>query len=722
MSLETKKQSGTDTANKIQFHLFERQPVTIQHMMYMRNACMKFLALALTLGGSASLANRAQAQTVTTLVQFTNTWKYDRSGASLPATWRTNGYNDAAWSFGPGLLGQESVLTPYAVYAPLLTAVPVANTVTTFYFRTTFTFTGSTNGVQLFATNLVDDGCAIYLNGRLAGGVRMPATFNSTTTFAGPTTEGQLDIVSLTNYLRTGVNANTLAVEVHQSTFDSSDVMFGLKLAAITPIPATMLTITNQPDSQEAAVGESASFTVGVSGAPVVYRWFKDGAIIGAATGSTYAIGSVQLTSAGNYYVIVSNAVNVLTSSVATLTVVADTTGPLLLSATIGRPENLSNLSNRVNVIFSETVNGTAVGSPARNTNNYRLVPTGTSITNSINITNVLYSSGQGAVLTVSDPRWDPKGSYYLVVNNIPDSRGNNINPNSVIGVGVQILTNLTQMSDFWSFYDCADVEFCDPDSAAVYANEAWTKTNFVQTPNTWGFGQGIFVRESGLGEVLPCAGDIKGSTLNVQLEPTLFRRTFTLPPNAGSNGTLRLRFIFDDGMLVYLNGRPLYSNNVVGPITTLSRAITLVGEASCNTNVQIEVNTLKPGTNWLSAAVVQHATFEADTVFGLEMDLVNIQISQPPTNRTPGTPRIVQAHQTNNFDKFILSWPPTNYGYALMYSTDIVGTTARPDRNWFTNEANWTQVKDQANPYTNSIPPTNGPRRFYKLYREKLN
>jgi Immunoglobulin domain len=692
-------------------------------MMYMRNACMKFLALALTLGGLASLANRAQAQTVTSHIQFTHNWKYDRSGASLPITWRTNApaYDDSTWATGAGLLGYDDVMAPYQVHVPGPLATPfpspLSQTVTTYYFRTTFTNTINPNavGLVLIATNLVDDGCAIWLNGRLAGGVRMPAgAFNSTTVFGGPAVEGQLDTVTLTNFLRSGVN--TLAVEVHQTANTSSDVVWGMRLLSIVP---TTLTITNQPDDLEVSAGESASFTVGVSGGPVVYRWFKDGGLIANATNSTYSISVASLANAGNYWVVVSNAATAaITSSVARLVVTEDTSGPLLVSAIIDNGFG----SNRVNVKFSEVVTSFS----ARNTNNYRLVPTGTSVTNitnaSITVTNIAYSSGQGALLFISDPDWNPVGSYYLIVNNVADSRGNNINPNSVIGVGVQIFTNLAQMSDLWSYYDCSDIDFCDPDSDAVYANEAFSKTNFVQGPLTWGFGRGIFVKESGLAEIQPCAGDVKGDIISFQLEPTLFRRTFVLPNNASSNGELRIRFIFDDGMLVYLNGQPLYSNNVVGPITKNSRAISLVEGAACTTNVTLRVLNLRPGTNWLAAAVVQHATHQADTVFGFEMDLVSIQTSQPPTNRAPGTPRIVQARQTNNFDKFILSWPATNYGYALMYSTDIVGTTSRPDRNWFTNEANWTQVKDQANPYTNSIPPTNGPRRFYKLYREKLN
>ena len=156
--------------------------------MYMRNACFKALVLALAVISLAATTNRAQAQLTTTLIPFTGTWKYNNSGTELGTAWRTNGYNDAAWSSGPGLLGTEPD-TPvvYTVHAPISTAVPVSGSVTTFYFRATFNFAGNTNvpGFTLISSNLIDDGCAIYLNGRLAGSIRMPASYTAATVASG---------------------------------------------------------------------------------------------------------------------------------------------------------------------------------------------------------------------------------------------------------------------------------------------------------------------------------------------------------------------------------------------------------------------------------------------------------------------------------------------------------------------------------------------------------
>jgi Domain of unknown function (DUF4214)/Immunoglobulin domain len=69
-------------------------------------------------------------------------------------------------------------------------------------------------------------------------------------------------------------------------------------------------------------LGQSVTFSVSADGTtPFSYQWFKDGAVIAGATGSTYAIGSVQTTDAGSYYATVSNSAGSTTSDTATIMV-----------------------------------------------------------------------------------------------------------------------------------------------------------------------------------------------------------------------------------------------------------------------------------------------------------------------------------------------------------------------------------------------------------------
>ena len=80
--------------------------------------------------------------------------------------------------------------------------------------------------------------------------------------------------------------------------------------------------IVTQPQSVTATVGDNVSFSVAATGAPApTYQWKKGGTNISGATSSTYNISNVQLTDAGNFTVVVTNASGSVTSSTAVLTV-----------------------------------------------------------------------------------------------------------------------------------------------------------------------------------------------------------------------------------------------------------------------------------------------------------------------------------------------------------------------------------------------------------------
>ena len=86
--------------------------------------------------------------------------------------------------------------------------------------------------------------------------------------------------------------------------------------------------ISTQPASATVLVGASANFSVTASGStPLSYQWSKstDGganySAIGGATSATYTIGSVALSDAGSYRVVVTNSAGSATSNAAVLTV-----------------------------------------------------------------------------------------------------------------------------------------------------------------------------------------------------------------------------------------------------------------------------------------------------------------------------------------------------------------------------------------------------------------
>ena len=84
-------------------------------------------------------------------------------------------------------------------------------------------------------------------------------------------------------------------------------------------VPAS---ISTQPHNLVVTNTQGASFSVVAGGVPPpTCQWYYNGSAIPAATATTYSIASATPTNIGNYTVVVSNSVNVFTSSVATLTV-----------------------------------------------------------------------------------------------------------------------------------------------------------------------------------------------------------------------------------------------------------------------------------------------------------------------------------------------------------------------------------------------------------------
>ncbi|HAB17813.1 MAG TPA: hypothetical protein DCE44_15335 [Verrucomicrobiales bacterium] len=175
----------------------------------------------------------------TPLLAFGATWRYLADLPDPGTSWRNTDFNDSTWKSGAGPLGLETS-TPYPYPLPVKTTLPITapngTHIKTYYFRTHFQSDAPAVGLTLYATNYLDDGAVYYLNGVRVGALRVsdnPARHDSDATLQPD--EGQMEVVPLAaDHLRFG--DNVLAVEVHQSGNSSSDVMFGLALAAVQAI------------------------------------------------------------------------------------------------------------------------------------------------------------------------------------------------------------------------------------------------------------------------------------------------------------------------------------------------------------------------------------------------------------------------------------------------------------------------------------------------------
>jgi len=153
--------------------------------------------------------------------------------------------------------------------------------------------------------------------------------------------------------------------------------------------------ITTQPQSQTVMTNDSATFQVSAVGNPQpAYQWRLNGVNLIDATSPTYTIAGARTSDAGSYDVVITNLDGVVTSQVATLTVLL--TSPPFVSA---QPANQVVAANS-NATFRVTANGTMPLSYQ-----WRF--------NGVNLPNATRAS-----YTVAAAQRDNDGSYVVVISN----------------------------------------------------------------------------------------------------------------------------------------------------------------------------------------------------------------------------------------------------------------------------------------------------------------
>ena len=177
----------------------------------------------------------AQAQPTHRLIfNFTNSWRFNQTTSYDGTNWTAPAFDDSALPSGRGVLAQEDSGNSF-VTARTNTILTLGRR--TYYFRTTFVFTGHTAGIVLTFSNLVDDGAVFHLNGKELRRIYLPqppaaitytnlATSHDATAFETFTISGPLAETNLVQ------GTNVLAVEVHQTTDASTDIVFGSALFA----------------------------------------------------------------------------------------------------------------------------------------------------------------------------------------------------------------------------------------------------------------------------------------------------------------------------------------------------------------------------------------------------------------------------------------------------------------------------------------------------------
>ena len=663
----------------------------------MRSNIVKSLVLGLALLGLTAGTRIARAQAPITLIEYTNMWRYFTNGTDLDVAWRATNFNDSAWQQGRGILGVETTPDIYTRAAFNTVFAPYVQPIITYYFRTTFNLPTGPCGVTLVSSNYIDDGAVIYLNGVEMHRFRVPVDqIFSTLASAQQAAEGQNDIASFTppvGVLRQGTNV--IAVEVHQVNATSSDIVWAMKLIA-TFSAVTPIAITNQPQSTTTPLLQPTTFCVGAGGQAPVYQWQRannSGGFtnIPGATAFCYTINPTLTNHAGGYRAVVSNCSSSQTSSVATLTVIADFDPPGVISAIVDDPVVGP---STVRVLFDEKVAGPAVTS----TNSYTItsIPPGSGLA----VTNVAFDNVSTVLLRVRGTP-SPATNYVLTVNNVRDASPNTniISTNTLVPIAVW-RDVLVSYETFWNWRQVTPEDGFPANPVANWMTAAFNETNPTNTDwvlayPSFGLGLAPFTYSF---DPLPFP---ENTQLQYNSNCYYFKTRFDLGTNVGSVGAVKFTHLIDDGAVFYLNGKEVYRYNMPpfpNPVDFYTVASSSIGIASSITAASptgrgFSVTNLVAGTNILAVEVHQ----QADDLNAANTDVVfatDLRVALGPNVTRPSLTLV------RNGSNITITWSAP--GYVLQSASVVTGP--------------WTNVASAVSPYTTAIGGANGARRYYRL------
>jgi len=165
----------------------------------------------------------------TVLIPHGPGWRYYDSIAAPAATWKDRTFNDSTWRLGASPLGfgdgDESTVVD-----------PVTSRITT-YFRRGFSVSSPASIGSLALRLVRDDGAVVYLNGTEVFRTNLPTGAVTSSTFANSSisTGAEENFQALVTELAPSLlvaGTNVLAVEIHQSGINSSDISMDAELVA----------------------------------------------------------------------------------------------------------------------------------------------------------------------------------------------------------------------------------------------------------------------------------------------------------------------------------------------------------------------------------------------------------------------------------------------------------------------------------------------------------
>jgi hypothetical protein len=218
-----------------------------------------------------------------TFIPTGSAWRYLDNGTDQGTAWRARTFNDAAWPSGAAPLGYGDA-NGVLPTTPLGFGPDANNKYITTYFRRTFPVSNPSSVTNLLVSVQRDDGVIVYLNGTEVFRSNMPVDPIDYLTPA----IGAVGGVDETTFYSQPVNPsllvsgnNVIAVELHQSAGNSSDIILDVELTGAA-FPANQGPLVNAGSDRAITLPANTSLSGAVSddGLPVppgllTFGWSK---------------------------------------------------------------------------------------------------------------------------------------------------------------------------------------------------------------------------------------------------------------------------------------------------------------------------------------------------------------------------------------------------------------------------------------------------------------
>lgn len=569
-------------------------------------------------------------------------WQYRDTGSDEGVAWRMPDFNAQSWSTGLAELGYGDASEGRPEATVVGFGSDSENKYITTYFRRPFVLTDVSTITELSVHLMRDDGAVVYLNGAEVFRSNMPTGAIAFNTLAADSVAGSAESALFTNIFSPSLlqlGTNVLAIEIHQSSGDSTDISFDLELLASRGLAPIIVT---QPHSQTVLAGNTALFSVlSVGTAPLTYQWFfNDTNILFDATNQTLVLTNVSPILAGNYSVLVSNPFGSVLSAPATLTL-TDSNPPPIVS--IIQPANgqLLNAGSPIAVEVAATdpgglvtnveffADGILIGSDT--TAPYQFawagVPAGI---------HTLWAAAQDDLGTISI------SAVVHVLVNTPAPL-----PQALVSTGA-----------VWRFWD-RGIDLSNAWHAVDYDDSDWDNG-----PAELGYGDDDEATEISF-----------GPNPSMKHPTYYFRRSF-VATNVAVLSQLDLRVRRDDGAVVYLNNIEVFRSNMPeGPIdfTTFAASVVSTGAETnfFGTNVPSEL--LVDGTNVIAVEIHQNNNISSDVSF--DLSLVGREFSSPVILLQPLSQTVTNGDPVQ-FSVVVTGAPPVSIQWFANFTNALPNET----------------------------------------------